>query len=273
MSAIIGLAIREGIITDLDKKMMDYFPEYEYLNLDPRKYNTTIRDLLQMKGGINFNDTHEDWIQYAHSPDWGKYALELPLVHDPGESWHYSTPQTNLLSIIFTKESGMSTKEFADTHLYEPLGIHPAYWGQDPQGYYKGGHEMYFTPRDLARFGLLYLNNGSIDGKQIVPKEWVLESTTDYAGVLVEEDIAMTEGVRSTFYRGTGYGYQWWTKEIDGYWSYSARGFGGQFVYCFPELEMVVVTTASGDVDDYYPEQYSAIINLIEYNIMAAIDS
>ncbi len=270
-SAIFGIAVHQGIIPDLDQKMMDYFPEYDTPGLDPRKHNITIRHLLEMKAGFNFNDTAADWELWGQSEIKMKYCIDLPLVHNPGEAWHYCTPQPNLLSAILTKASGMTTKAFADTYLFGPLGIYPHYWSQDPQGYYAGGHEMYFTPREFAQLGLLYLNNGSKDGEQIVSKEWVNESTTDHAGVWVEEDIAMTDGVRSTFYRGTGYGYQWWTKEIRGYYSFSARGFGGQFLYCFPEIDTVVVTTASGDLWNYDPMQYSAIISLIENYIIRSV--
>ena len=151
------------------------------------------------------------------------------------------------------------------------MNISIAQWYQDPQGYYTGGHEMYFTPRDLARFGLLYLNNGSLVGEQIVPYEWVEASFTDYSDGEIENDVAMTNGVRSDFYKDTGYGYQWWTKEMKGYNSFSARGLGGQFIFCFPSLDMVVVTTATGSVFDTYPGQYGGMLDLIEVNILDSI--
>ena len=83
MSALIGIAFREGYLTDLDQKMLDYFPEYVTPELDPRKHNITIRHLLQMQAGINFNDSGDEWLAYHGSPDWVEYAIELPLVHDP----------------------------------------------------------------------------------------------------------------------------------------------------------------------------------------------
>ncbi len=273
MSALIGIAFREGYLTDLDQKMLEFFPEYITPELDPRKHEITIRHLLQMQAGINFNDSGNEWLAYHGSPDWVKYAIELPLVHSPGEGWHYGTPQTNLLSAILTRASNMSTREFAEQFLFDPLNISIAQWYQDPQGYYTGGHEMYFTPRDLATFGLLYLNNGSLGGEQIVPSEWVKDSVTDYANGQVETDVAMTGGLESDFYKDTGYGYQWWIKEMNGYHSYSARGLGGQFIFCFPELDMVVVTTATGTVFDTYPGQYEGIMDLIERNILGSIKS
>ena len=270
-SALVGIALREGFLTDLDTKMLDFFPDYITPDLDPRKHNITIRHLLQMKAGFNFNDSVDDWIAYSSSLDWVKHAIELPLVYNPGEGWHYCTPQTNLLAVIISKVSNMSTREFAETYLFNPLNISIARWHQDPQGYYTGGHEMYFTPRDLAQFGLLYLNNGSLLGDQIVPKSWVEESIRDYSNGEIENDVAMTGGVKSDFYENTGYGYQWWLKEMRGYTSFSARGLGGQFIFCFPELDMVVVTTATGSIFDTYPGQYEGILDLIEYNILGSI--
>ena len=245
LSAIFGIAHEMGYIPDLDKKMMDYFPEYEYLNLDPWKYNITIRHLLQMKGGLEFDDSGASWLEYASSSDWVKYALELPKSHDAGEDWDYSTPQTNLLSVILTKATGMSTKQFADLYLFGPLGITIAQWSQDPQGYYTGGHEMYFTPRDMAKFGLLYLNNGTLNEEEIVSKDWVLESIQNYEYGNRIEDIFQYIETSSA-----GYGYQWWTATFYDHFCYMARGCCGQVIYCIPDFDLVVVTTACGTVMD-----------------------
>ncbi len=271
MSALIGIAMREGYITDLDQKILDFFPEHVDLDLEPEKSDITIRHLLQMQAGLNFNDSANEWYAYSRSLNWVNYALQLPLVHNPGEGWHYATPQTNLLSVILTRASNMSTREFAEQYLFDPLNITIDYWYQDPQGYYTGGHEMYFTPRELLQFGRLYLNNGSLGGGQIVPANWVQESIQDYANGQVETDVAMTSGLESDFYKDTGYGYQWWLKTMRGYTSFSARGLGGQFIFCFPEHDMIVVTTASGSVTESYPGQYEGIMSLIEYNILGSL--
>ncbi|MHA2274855.1 MAG: serine hydrolase domain-containing protein [Candidatus Kariarchaeaceae archaeon] len=266
MSALIGIAFDLGILTDLNQQIMDFFPGYTSLDLDPRKYDITIGDLLSMKAGFNFNDTGDEWLLYSRSQDWAKYALELPLLHDPDKGWHYGTPQTNLLSIILTKASNMSTKDFAVENLLNPLGITIEHWYQDPQGYYSGGHEMYFTPRELARFGYLYLNNGSINGTQIISSDWVHESLQDYSNG------GVAEGMRSTWYQDVGYGYQWWLQELHGYETFSARGLGGQNIFGVPELDMVIVTTATGTVFDEYPDQYTRMISVVEDHIIPAVE-
>ncbi len=256
MSALIGIALRENYLSSLDQKLLDFFPEYITSNLDPRKFNITLKHLLTMKAGFRFYETADDWIPYWTSPDWVKYAIELPLMHNPGEDWHYSTPQTNLLSAILTKATNISTREFAEQYLFNPLQISIRHWHQDPQGYYTGGHEMFFTPRDMARFGYLYLNNGLIDGEQIIPAEWIEESLQDYSGGL---------------HGSVGYGYKWWLEKIGNNHTFSARGLGGQYIVNFPELNMIVVTTASGSIFDIYPNQTDLIMDLIEEHILPTV--
>ncbi|UCG90259.1 MAG: serine hydrolase [Candidatus Heimdallarchaeota archaeon] len=265
-SALIGIAFREGFLESLDHTLFDFFPEYFTPDLDPRKKNITLRHLLTMTAGFNFYDTGDEWMSYSRAEDWVKYAIELPLLHSPKENWHYSTPQTNLLSAILTRVANLSTREFAEKYLFKPLQISIRHWHQDPQGYYTGGHEMYFVPRDMARLGFLYLNNGSIDGNEIIPSEWIQESLQDYAGGRVDE------AMRSSFYRNVGYDYQWWLQKLSGYDTFSARGHGGQFIICIPQLDMIVVTTATGTVFDTYPSQYTNMIQLV-CDILLVVDA
>jgi len=249
MSALIGIAFREGILESLDQKLVDFFPEYFTPEMDQRKENITIKHLLTMKAGFAFSEGNDEWISYVSSENWVKYAMELPLLYDPGDFFHYGTVQTNLLSAILTRAANMSTRDFAEEHLFNPLGISISHWHQDPQGYYTGGHEMYFVPRDMARFGYLFLNNGSIEGEQLISSDWVQLSLTDYRGA----DLIGTRG----------YGFQWWLQYISGFYTFSARGLGGQFIYCIPDLDMVVVTTATGSIFDTYPNQSTETTQLV----------
>jgi CubicO group peptidase (beta-lactamase class C family) len=248
-SALIGIAFREGFLESLDQKLVDFFPEYFTPDMDQRKENITIKHLLTMTAGFDFSEGIEQWTSYANSENWVKHAMELSLLYNPGDVFNYGTVQTNLLSAILTRAAGMSTRDFAEEYLFNPLGISIGHWHQDPQGYYTGGHEMYFVPRDMARLGYLYLNNGSIEGEQIIPSEWVQESLTDYR----DADLIWTRG----------YGFQWWLQYVSGYYTFSARGLGGQYIFCIPELDMVVVTTATGSLFDFNPDQQPAIEQLI----------
>jgi CubicO group peptidase (beta-lactamase class C family) len=257
-SALVGIAIHEGFLESVDQKLVDFFPEYFNPEIDERKWNITIKHLLTMTAGFNFNESVDEFVAYSTSDNWVKHAIELPLLNNPGEDWHYGTIQTNLLSAIITRAANMSTRDFAEEYLFGPLGISISHWHQDPQGYYTGGHEMYFVPRDMARFGYLYLNNGSIDGYPIVPSSWVQESLTDFEG-------------EAYHYQSTGYGYQWWLAKLGDYITSSARGLGGQFIYCVPELDMVVVTTATGSIFNYNSSNQAAIKQLI-FDLMLSVD-
>ena len=232
-SALVGIALREGYLPSLDAKLMDYFPDYISPGMDARKFEITLRHLITMRGGFDFNESWEAWDPYWYSPDWVRYALNLPLIHKPGQAFAYSSVQTNLLSVILTRAAGMSTKDFAEKYLFAPLRISVRGWQQDPQGYYTGGHHMFFTPRDLARFGWLYLNSGRLDGLQIVPEEWVWETTQTIS----------RPGYTWGFLSRIGYGAGWWTGVFDGYEFTYASGKYGQQIYLFPEWNMVVVTT------------------------------
>ena len=126
---------------------------------------------------------------------------------------------------------------YARDVLFEPLGIEDVRWSVDKQAINIGGTMMYTTPRDMAKLGYLYLNNGTWDGDQIVPKEWVINATTPYI---------------QSFDRNYDYGYYWWL-DSDGEF-YSAWGSEGQRIFVFPQYDLVVVFTASDD--SYEPYEY-----------------
>lgn len=236
ISALTGIALRENFLDSADRKILDFFPEYVSPGMDPRKHDITIRHLLTMTAGFDHSieDYDVNWNRWITSSNWVGYALALPLEANPGEKWAYITAETHLLSVILTKATGMSTLEFAKKYLFGPLGIAIGDWEKDPQGYYIGGMRMYFTARNMARLGYLYLNNGFLDGRQIVPADWVRTTTAYYSGG------TGTWGALTNW----GYGYLWWMGYIGSHLTYFALGYGGQFVLVFPEWDMIVVTTS-----------------------------
>ncbi len=260
-STLVGIAFDHGYLESLDQKLPDFFPDYVTADMDPRKHDITIRHLLAMQAGFDWDDTEANWIEYSRSPNWVRYALELPLRHDPGERFNYSTVQTNLLSAILTRATGMSTREFAERFLFEPLQISIAHWHRDPQGYYTGGHEMYYVPRDMARLGYLFLHHGSVDGQEIVSAEWVGESirrTADVPGGSPVSD--------------RGYGFQWWLGRLAGYPIFYASGKGGQHIITFPDLDMIVVTTTNGDAwDNQVAIQPAEVMRIVADHIVPAV--
>ena len=261
LSAMTGIALRDGHLDNLSLKMLDFFPEYVYPTIDPRKHNITIRHLLMMREGME----HEryNYSQIYNSPNWLKTTIEFPLLYDPGSTFSYNTFQTHLLSAIITKASGINTKEFAENNLLEKLNIELGNWQQGPQGYYFGGNNMYFKPRDMAKLGFLYMKLGRMFGEQIVPAEWVAESLTNYTNFT---------GSNWGDLHNINYGYLWWLGEIDNHAVFLAIGYGGQFVINFPDFNMIVVTTAESNLGwDTADQHERSILSIVADYIVPAV--
>jgi CubicO group peptidase (beta-lactamase class C family) len=262
-SALIGIALRENYLTSLDQKMMDFFPEYRTADLDPRKYDITIRHLLQMRAGYAFEESGDYVDPWFQSADMMEFAIEVPLAADIDQTFAYSSHSSHILSGIITKATGMSTYEFAKQYLFDPLDITVKRWDQDSLGYYFGFGYLWFSPRDMARFGYLYLNNGLVNGQQIIPAEWIEDSTQRYS---------TNASWFKKHFENFGSGYQWWLAQAGGYDVYFALGHGGQIIVNVPELDMVIVTTAHWEVS---PEvsgiQINAVLNLIANFILTPI--
>ncbi len=259
LSALIGLAMREGAIDDPEKKVMDYFPEYVYEGIDERKFDITVRHLLTMRMGIDGEENTFETVIY--SDNWIRKILELPLINAPGERYLYNTLQTHLLSAVLTRACGESSYAFAKKFLFEPMGISIAEWTRDPQGYYFGGGEMYFTPRNMAVLGYMYLNRGSLNGVRIVPEEWVDLSLTP----TWSEDSPEWGALKNY-----NYGFLWWLGEIGGHGMYMALGYAGQTIIVFPGLDMIVVTTARCDIPPGV-EQERPILGVVSEYILPAV--
>jgi len=263
LSALIGIAIENGIINGLDTKVLNYFPEYVHNSLDKRKQDITIEHLLTMQAGIDRDQSI--YSKIFNTDNWIKSTIEEKLIYDPGERWVYNTFLTHLLSGIITKSAEMSTYDFAKEFLFDPLGIEIQDWKQSPQGIYFGGNNMFFTTRDMAMLGLLYLNNGELNDVQIVPHDWVEQSLQN---TMPDFQKGWTWGKLEN----GGYGYLWWLGEISGYKIFTALGHGGQFVMCFPDLDMIVVTNSNAYVDwDTADKNERIVLDLIANYILPAI--
>jgi CubicO group peptidase (beta-lactamase class C family) len=232
IAALVGIAVAKGHIKRADQPIVDYFPE---LLKDPerRKREITIGDLITMRSGLESTSGRE-YGAWVTSGNWVRYVLAQPLVDEPGTRVEYSTGSSHLLSAILTKATRKSTWQFAQEELARPLGFTLAQWPQDPQGIYFGGNEMLMTPRQMIRFGELYENGGRVGDRQIVPKEWVEKAETSVG--------------RSRWGSDREYGHGFWIREFGRHRSFYAWGYGGQFIFIIPDLELVVVTTSRSDV-------------------------
>lgn len=229
-SALIGIAIDEGLIPSVDEPMTTYYPEWEGT---PRE-DITLRDVLQMASGLDFTESYDpanietsDIIQMVlFQEDQLAYAADRRYLREPGTVFNYSSGDTQLLSGVLEQVTGMKTSEYAQEKLFDPIGIEQVEWWEDARGHTLTYCCLDTTSRDFARFGMLYMNDGAWGDEQVVPEGWVAESLMPSES---EE----------------GYGYKWWltgraNDELPPD-TFSARGHDGQFTYVIPSLDLVVV--------------------------------
>ena len=240
LSALVGIAIEEEYL-NLDDKVLDFFPDRDIANEDPRKRAMTVEHLLLMRSGLDWPESSVSYgsadnvlWQMMDSQDWVQFVLDRPMATEPGATFNYSTGDPQLLAAVLEEATGMSTRKFARTHLFEPLGVSSDHWDwrSAPEGVAFGGGGLNITPRAMAKFGYLYLEGGAWNGRQIVPADWVEASVAD-----------------------PHYGYQWWRLSNGGY---AALGYGGQRIVVVPDLEIVVVITGefSGTTSRYLADTF-----------------
>jgi CubicO group peptidase (beta-lactamase class C family) len=253
-SALVGIAIDKGVIRSVQEEVLSYFPDFDTTNMDPRKRDWILEHFLTMRSGIDWDENADHSALYTDNVNWTYTTLRLPLKSAPGQFFIYCTPNVNLLSGILTRTTGMSTYDFAEKYLFTPLRISIRAWLKDPQGVYTGGTGMRFTPRDLARFGQLYLHNGLIDGVQVISRQWIQQT-------LVPHNSQNSSTGDLTF---VNYGYLWYNNYGSQDSIFMAAGFGGQFVFVVPAKNMVIVTIG----DDLATTQQASLNQIAVVSIL-----
>lgn len=255
-SAAIGLAIKNGFIESVDQSIFDYLPDYQYLNTDG-KGEITIEHLLTMTSGLEWNE----WGASNTSPDNDLFKLWVdcddqvvcvlgrPLVHEPGTDFTYNGGGILILGEIIRNATGMDIIAFTDKYLFEPMGIAPRTWDKFESGVIFTSSSLALTPREMVKFGAMYLSDGVWDGQQIVTEQWVEKSANNYSGPgnswynSFFKPIPPDDNTRGK----RGYTYTWWTHEFSHSGSklpmYYANGWGGQDIMVFPDLDTVIVFT------------------------------
>ncbi|HEX2908509.1 MAG TPA: serine hydrolase, partial [Phototrophicaceae bacterium] len=251
-SALVGIAQEQGFISSIEQPLLDFFPERTVANLDEAKKSITIEHLLTMSSGLDWPGGILEPIMgdLRASDDWLQFVLDRPVSSNPGEQFLYNSGGSNLLAAIVETATGQPMLDFAEENLFKPLGITHLSWQTDPQGHYLGGWGLHLEPRDMAKFGYLYLNGGQWDGQQIIPAEWVATSTQKHISSQPLSD---------------GYGYQWWV-DHNGY--YMALGYGGQYILVYPEKNLVVVFTSG-----LAPTSFSQPESFFERFILPAVEA
>ena len=256
VSALVGIAIARGMLDGVDQPIAPFFKRYIRPDSDPRLRAITIGQLLTMQSGLT-RTSGPEYAGWVRSRNWIEHILTAPLLADPGGPMIYSTGNSHLLSAILTQATGRTTHTFAREYFAKPLGIRLPAWPRDPQGIFFGGNQMRLSARALVRVGELYRNQGRFGDAQIVPSEWVSQS--------------WTPRTRSIF-SGQLYGYGWFIAKAGEHPLYYAWGYGGQFIFIVPDLELTVVTTSapSGPRDF---EHLGAIYGLLLDEIIPAAEA
>jgi len=236
-ATLIGIAIQRGEIPGVDTPVFDLLSDYDLSGLDPRVRNATLEDLLTMRLGIEWHendrplDDTNTTLQLEKSDDWVAFTLSQPADSDPGVKWNYNSGGSHLMSAIILQATGQTTAEYAEEHLFGPLGIQDYHWKRDPQGLPDTEGGLYLAAEDLARIGVLYLQDGVWEGERLLPEGWVAAATARQV-----DDIAPNNPNWNW-----GYGYQWWRLDASGLDVWAGLGFGGQNLLVIPDRGLVGV--------------------------------
>ena len=260
---LVGKALQDNLIADLDQPVFSYFPDYGDLCTDG-KDGIRLHHLLTMSAGLEWNenvsaaDPNHGELRLWQSSDRMRTALEPRLVTEPGTVWNYSGGCTELLGEVLKRVSGKPLDEFAQSALFDPLAISDVEWARHSDGSPSASGGLRMRSRDLAKIGMTVADGGKWSGQQVLPEAWIETSLTAHIGAHDR-----------LFY----YGYHWWLGRslVSGRsvsWA-AGIGLGGQRLFVIPELNMALAITAG-----HYADAMQAWLPLTILNrfILAAVD-
>lgn len=262
-SALMGIAIDKRFVSGVDEPVFNYFEDYKsFENWEDKKLEIKIEDFLRMRTGLACNDwdgnSPGNEENMYKTDDWVKFVLDLPTLGSGGDFFSYCTGAPVTLGGIIANSSNLSINEFAEQNLFEPMGIADYTWEIMPNGKIDTGGHLHLRPRDMLKFGLLFLNEGKWNDEQLISQDWVLNSTAPTA------DVGLVN---------LQYAYLWWNKTfiIDGNetQTFFAWGNGGQHIFVIPSLEAVVVFTGG----NYNSNQWiNTILGEMEHRILPSFN-
>ncbi len=235
MSILVGIAIDQGKIESVNSKIGDFLSDDAKYGLSPAQKEITIRDLLTMSAGFEWDEwnssDYNDWIL---SGEQLQFLLDRPLVDDPGTQFSYNSASTYLLGLVLSEAVELPFYEFADTVLFNNFSAKEVGWEGFSNGTVNGGSGIRLETLDMAKIGQLLLQKGRSGDTNIVSENWVNDMTTPAYPWRVIEFGAI---------RNYTYGRLWWVQDDPTHPAYLAWGFGGQYIYVVPNLNLVVVIT------------------------------
>ena len=269
-STLIGIAVDKRMIKGTDDNLISFFPEYKQILTEDNKRELTLKHLLTMTAGFDWDETTHLYndprnpfyiLLGPERHNMIKYILGRPLKHRPGSKFTYNSGLSMLLGVILEKRTGLKVAKFADQYLFGPLGITKYVWGywDAEQTVPRTGGGLHLRPRDMAKLGYLFANKGRWHGRQIISSAWIEEATRAHAQL----------GPMWV----TGYGYQWWLYRfkcenvtVD---AYAAVGWGGQRIIVFPTLDLIVAFTA-GNYSTPHGQVYCMMYSMVNAFILLA---
>ena len=245
-SALLGIAIQDGVIQGVDQKVLDFFPEKADKAKDKNLAELSIEHLLTMTDGhqkeISPDPADTGW-------NWVDLFFDQSFAHKPGTVFFYDSFAPYMVAAILQKATGKTALEYLRERLFNPMGIRDVAWPADAQGINYGNSHMELRPVDMAKLGYLFLNEGNWNGQQLIPADWVAKSTAKHAD---------TQGKMNSA-EDFGYGYFWW---MNGFEGFSAHGSGGQYIFVIPGLDLVAVFTGGFELKEF-PTPYTLMRTLI----------
>ena len=233
VSALVGRARHDGVLPDLSVTIGELIPDRIPAGADPGVAGITLWSLLTMTSGLQW-DWQTDYPRLEAAADPVALTLGQPIVAPQGELYVYNSGGSHIIGLMVAAAAGMPLEEYAQGALFAPLGMTAHSWRRTPQGEVIGGYGLQLIPADMAKLGYLYLREGAWNGDQLITPEYVEQST-------VVQSAGDPTG-------GTPYGYQWWVTSATGYDAFFALGYGGQYIYVVPALDLVVAI-AVGDIE------------------------
>lgn len=233
-STLVGAAIRDGYIKNIDDKVTDYIPDLKGSPYD----DVSVRQLLTMTSGVKWNEDYTDpksdvALFNLHKAEPGvdvtvSYMRKLPREAPAGSKWVYKTGETNLIGVLVSSATKKTLSAYLSEKVWKPYGMEQdGVWMLGSTGHEISGCCISASLRDYARFGMFILGGGVAEGKQVLPDGWLAAATTRQADIDVP---------------GRGYGYQWWTND-DG--SFAAQGIFGQGIFIDPKRRLVIASNGN----------------------------
>ncbi len=239
ISLLTGIALDQGLITNLDESIAPYLSEYTPRKNRKKLQGITIKHLLTMTTGYEWNEgSANGYIDWDRSEDRIDYVLKRDLAETPGKRFNYNSGTAHLMSVVLEKKIGQPLMTFAKKNLLDPLGIRmdDVNYQSDRRDFVNGGAGLQLRARDMAKIGIMVANNGVYNEKRVVSENWIKQSFEPYASFPGQATVG-----EETVYT-SGYGHLWWLLNIAGNEGALAWGWGGQFILVVPELDVIIIT-------------------------------